>query len=114
MAKAPAKDQGVMAREDWQRAFVIAVQEALTQGVDGWMDEGMVIDGDWVDVSVESVQTTVTWWHGAADANAPLSSAQRLVARIPHCELRLFGEDEGHMAGYHREAEILDELLARG
>jgi hypothetical protein len=25
-----------------------------------------------------------------------------------------FSDHEGHLAGYHREGEILDELLARG
>jgi hypothetical protein len=37
-----------------------------------------------------------------------------LLARIPHAKLRLFGSDEGHLAGFHREPDILDELFARG
>jgi hypothetical protein len=38
----------------------------------------------------------------------------RLVARLPNARLVQFGKDEGHLAAYHREGEILDELLARG
>jgi hypothetical protein len=53
-------------------------------------------------------------WHAPADADATLSAARRLLARIPHARLRLFDSDEGHLAGFHREADILDELLARG
>ncbi len=29
-------------------------------------------------------------------------------------ELRLFDDDEGHLAALHRESDILDELLTRG
>ena len=34
--------------------------------------------------------------------------------QLPNARLITFGENEGHLAGYHREGEILDELLARG
>ena len=61
-----------------------------------------------------AVRTSLTWWHAPADADATLSAARRLLARIPHARLRLFDSDEGHLAGFHREADILDELLARG
>jgi hypothetical protein len=56
----------------------------------------------------------VTWWHAPSDANAPFSAAQRLVDRLPNARMVRFEEDEGHLAAYHREGEILDELLDRG
>jgi hypothetical protein len=56
----------------------------------------------------------VTWWHAPKDANAPLSAARRVVGHLPNARLVTFGENEGHLAGYHRQGEILDELLARG
>lgn len=114
MATAPASDQAVMSDPGWEQTFALSVREALRQGVDGWADEAFALDGDWADVDLSAVRTSLTWWHAASDANAPLSAARRLLERIPHAELRLFGDDEGHMAAYHREPEILDELLARG
>ena len=114
MAKAPPSDQEVMRDPTWQQSFVLATREALRPGVDGWADEGIAIIRRWDDVDVAAVRTSLTWWHAGSDANAPLSAARRLVEQIPHAELRLFGDDEGHMASYHREPEILDELLARG
>jgi pimeloyl-ACP methyl ester carboxylesterase len=114
MAEAPAADRSVMAEPAWQEAFAVGVQEALRQGADGWADESIALLTRWDDVDLAAVRTSLTWWHGAADANAPLSAAERLLAQIPHAELRLFEPHEGHMAGYHREGEILDELLARG
>ncbi len=61
-----------------------------------------------------AVQTSVTWWHAPKDANAPLSAARRVVGHLPNARLITFSENEGHLAGYHRQGEILDELLARG
>ena len=74
----------------------------------------MALLGEWNDVDCAAVRTSLTWWHAPADADATFSAARRLLARIPHAKLRLFGSDEGHLAGFHREPDILDELFARG
>jgi pimeloyl-ACP methyl ester carboxylesterase len=110
----PDGDRAVLASPEWQRVFTAATREALRPGPDGWGDETVVLLGDWPDVDCTAVRTSLTWWHSPADADATLSAAQRLLTRIPQAQLRLFGDDEGHLAGYHREGEILDELLARG
>jgi pimeloyl-ACP methyl ester carboxylesterase len=114
MDKAPEADRVVMADPGWQENLVVSIREALHQGIEGWFDEALALSGDWGDVDLAAVRTSLTWWHAGSDANAPLSAAQRLLERIPQAQLRLFGDDEGHMASFHREAEILDELLARG
>jgi pimeloyl-ACP methyl ester carboxylesterase len=110
----PAADRAVMSAPSWQVVFTAAVREALRPGPDGWGDETVALLGDWADVDCSAVRTSLTWWHSPADADATLSAARRLLARIPHAQLRLFGSGEGHLAGFHREADILDELLARG
>jgi pimeloyl-ACP methyl ester carboxylesterase len=114
MDKAPEADRLVMADPGWQEGWTESIREALRPGIDGWFDEALALSGEWPDVDVAAVQTSLTWWHAASDANAPLSAAQRLLERVPQAQLRLFADDEGHMASYHREGEILDELLARG
>jgi len=114
MDKAPEADRVVMTDPKWQASFVVSMREALAQGVDGWYDEGIAIEHSWDDVEPAKVVTSVTWWHAAGDANAPLSAAERLVAQLHNARLVRFGDDEGHFAPYHREAEILDELLSRG
>lgn len=113
MEKAPEADRAVMSDPKWQAALVVSARESLAQGVDGWFDESVALVRSWDDVELGNVKTSVTWWHAAGDANAPLSAAERLIAQLPNATLVRFGDDEGHMAGYHREAEILDELLAR-
>jgi pimeloyl-ACP methyl ester carboxylesterase len=109
----PASDRAVMSAPTWQLVYTAAVQEALRPGPDGWGDETVALLGDWADVDCAAVRTSLTWWHAPGDADATLSAARRLLTRIPQARLRLFGDDEGHMAGFHREGEILDELLAR-
>lgn len=111
---APEADRAVMADPTWQRVFEAAVLEALRPGFEGWLEESLALLGDWSDVDLAGVRASLTWWHAPADANATLSAARRLLERVPHAQLRLFGDDEGHMAAFHREGEILDELLARG
>jgi pimeloyl-ACP methyl ester carboxylesterase len=112
MDAAPAEDQAIMADPNWQAAFARGLVEALAPGVDGWVDEALAIDGDWPDVDLEAVTSSVTWWHSDADRNCPFSAAQRLVGRLPNARLIVW-EGTGHFAAHRHGPEILDELLAR-
>jgi len=114
MDRAPEADRAVMADPQWQAEFSLAAREALRPGLDGWVDEAIALASPWDDIDLAAVRTSVTWWHAPKDANAPLSAAMRLVEQLPDARLVQFGEDEGHLAAYHREGEVLDELLARG
>lgn len=114
MDHAPQADRAVMADPLWQAGHAVATREAVRQGLDGWIDESVAIMSPWEDIDLSAVTTSVTWWHAPKDANAPFSAAVRLVERLPNARLVTFGEDEGHLAPYLREGEILDELLARG
>ena len=113
MDHAPEADRAVIADPNWQAAHAVATKEALRQGLDGWIDESVAMMSPWDDINLSAVATSVTWWHAPGDANAPFSAAVRLVERLPNARLITFGEDEGHLAPYLREGEILDELLAR-
>lgn len=114
MDTAPEADREVMKDPRWQESFVVGMQEAMAQGVQGWADEGIALDTRWDDIDLSAVTTSVTWWHAPSDANTSFAAAKRLVASLPNARMEHFRDEEGHMAGYHREAEILDELLARG
>jgi pimeloyl-ACP methyl ester carboxylesterase len=113
MDRAPESDRMVMNDPEWQVGWSTSIREALRPGVDGWFDEGVALEKRWDEVDCAAVATSVTWYHAMGDANAPLSAAHRLIERLPQTKLVLFGDDEGHLAPYHREAEILDELLGR-
>ena len=112
MQTAPAADQQIMADPAWQAAFTRGTREALAPGVDGWLDEVLAMSGDWPDIDLAAVTCSVTWWHGDADRNCPLSAAQRLVGRLPDARL-IVSTGSGHLVADGGEGEILDELLAR-
>jgi pimeloyl-ACP methyl ester carboxylesterase len=114
METAPDADREVMSDPKWQESFIVAMSESMAQGVEGWADESIALDTRWDDIDLDAVTTSVTWWHAASDANTSFTAAKRLVAQLANARMELFPEHEGHMAGYHREAEILDELLGRG
>jgi pimeloyl-ACP methyl ester carboxylesterase len=112
MASAPPADQMIIDDPAWQHVLVRGVREALRQGVEAWVDEAMLMFAGWDALDPTEVPSTVTWWHGADDRNCPLTAVQRLVRSIPKSELRVWRES-GHLAAYHREGDILDELLSR-
>lgn len=112
MASAPAEDVATIRDPGWSTAFARSVTESLGVGLDGWVDEVTALLTPW-DVDPAQVATSVTWYHAVADRNVPVAAARRLVARLPAGRL-VEWHDAGHLAGYHREPEILDELIARG
>lgn len=112
MESAPEEDREIMADPTWQAGFGRGLGEALAPGVDGWVDEALALDGDWSDIDLDAVTTSVTWWHSDSDRNCPISSAQRLVGRLPNARLVVW-EGGGHLTAYRREPQILDELLGR-
>jgi hypothetical protein len=112
METAPEADQAVMRDPVWQATFAKATTEALAQGVEGWADEALAMQQPWADIPLDRVTASVSWFHTAHDRNTPLTAARRLVAQLPNATLTVW-EDGGHLISYHREGDILDELLAR-
>lgn len=108
---APAPDRAIMADPAWQKMSRENLAETLKQGAEGWTDESLAMHGGW-DFDPAGVATSVTWWHGDDDMNAPLSAARRVVAQLRNVDLRVW-HDEGHFVSQTHEQEILEELLSR-
>jgi pimeloyl-ACP methyl ester carboxylesterase len=112
MDSAPEADRRVMADAGWQIDLITIARESLRQGVDGWVDELIALRTRWDEITPETNTIDITWWHGEADRNVPMTAARRFLARLPNARLVEFRE-AGHLEAYRRHAEILDELLAR-
>jgi pimeloyl-ACP methyl ester carboxylesterase len=110
---APPADQAVMADPAWQASIARGLREALDGNLEGWIDESFALENRWDEVDLSAITTSITWYHGHSDTAAPFSAAVRLVARIPSAHLVEIA-DAGHLATYHLEGQILDELLSRG
>ncbi len=108
---APESDRKLMADPAWQKMSHDNLVETLRQGAEGWTDESFAMHGEW-DFDPADVKTSVTWWHGNDDKNAPLSAARRVVAKLAKVDLHVW-YDEGHFASLTHDREIVSELLAR-
>jgi pimeloyl-ACP methyl ester carboxylesterase len=112
MATTPPADQAIMSDPTWQRSLIRGVRESLRPGVEGWVDESMLMVSGWAELALSQVSTSLTWWHADHDRNAPLSAVERLLAGLPDARLIVW-PDAGHLTAYLKEPQILDELLAR-
>lgn len=108
---APESDRKIMADPAWQKMSRENIAETLRQGAEGWTDESFAMHGEW-DFDPSLVETSVTWFHGDDDKNAPLSAARRVVAKLKNVNLHVW-HDEGHFVSVTHEKEILEELLSR-
>ena len=97
MASAPEDDQAVMADPNWQASFARGTREALTVGVDGWVDESMALTNRWDDIELTSIAASITWFHAAGDRNCPLPAVRRLVEQLPTVRLQEWPHDVGHL-----------------
>ncbi|WP_343981569.1 alpha/beta hydrolase [Kribbella koreensis] len=111
MATAPASDLAVMSDPAWRAGQEHATVAAFAQGMDGWYDEMLAMGGEWTDIDLAAITTSITWWHGPTDRNCPYAAAERLVNKLPTATLRTLGA--GHFEPFMREGDILDELLSR-
>jgi pimeloyl-ACP methyl ester carboxylesterase len=106
---APPEDQAVLSDPAYQQTLTRNLTESLRPGAEGWCDEDLALFA-W-DIAPEEVGVHVVWYHSRRDANVPLQAAQRLVHRLPSVDLRLW--DGGHLETFHREEEVMRDLLAR-
>jgi pimeloyl-ACP methyl ester carboxylesterase len=111
LSDAPASDRKLMADPAWQRIERESLAETLKQGAEGWTDESYAMHQPW-DFDPATIDTSVTWWHGDDDMNAPLSAARRVLAKLPKVTLHVW-HDEGHFASLTHDKEIVAELLSR-
>jgi pimeloyl-ACP methyl ester carboxylesterase len=111
LSDAPASDRAIMSDPVWQRMSRENVTETLRQGADGWTDESLAMHRTW-DFDPSAISTSVTWWHGDDDKNAPLSAARRVVAMLRKVDLRTW-HNEGHFVSLTHDKEIVEELMSR-
>jgi pimeloyl-ACP methyl ester carboxylesterase len=102
----PAPDQAVLARPDFQRAFVAMIQEGLRAGPRGAQLDTALMASPW-DFRSQDVRVAVHLWHGEADANAPLAMGQYMATTIPNSHTSFF-PGEGHLS---LMAKHLEEIL---
>jgi pimeloyl-ACP methyl ester carboxylesterase len=106
MTGLPAPDQAVLARPDFQRAFIATIQEGLRTGPRGAQWDTALMVSPW-DFRPQDIRVAVHLWHGEADANAPLAMGHYMATTIPNSHASFFPR-EGHLS---LMAKHLEEIL---
>lgn len=84
-------------------------REALSGGIDGWLDDDLAFVAPW-GFDLAEIRVPTLLLHGGQDRFVPPDHSRWLAARIPGVDARLL-EDEGHLSLYARIPEVHDWLL---
>jgi pimeloyl-ACP methyl ester carboxylesterase len=85
--------------------------EALSRGVDGWIDDDLAFVRPW-GFDLAEIRVPVLLMHGVHDVFVPVDHGRWLAQRIPGVEARIL-DDEGHLSLYARIPDVHEWLLAQ-
>jgi len=108
----PGVDRRMLERPDAQTLFFGPPQEAVRQGVAGWVDDHLRLARPWPFRLGDVGGVDVRIYHGEADVLVPAHHAKRLAEGIPGSRLRLY-PGEGHFSIDGHIKEIVQDLLTR-
>jgi pimeloyl-ACP methyl ester carboxylesterase len=92
--------------EDMAASF----REAVSVGVDGWLDDDLAFAKPW-GFSLAEISVPTMIWQGSADLMVPFAHGQWLASRLPAASAHL-EEGEGHLSvGLGKLDAMLDELV---
>ncbi|HUP83439.1 MAG TPA: alpha/beta hydrolase [Candidatus Limnocylindria bacterium] len=105
----PAVDQKV-ATGEWAEQEAFGLRRALSEGVDGWVDDDLAFVQPW-GFDLGSIRVPVHIWQGELDRLVPWAHGQWLASQIPGARFNL-APGEGHFSlGVANRDQILDDLL---
>ena len=90
----PEVDQVYFRDPESCKAMINSTLEAFRNGVAGPAQEMKIILNPW-GFNLEDIMFPITIWHGALDAQGPVSHAKIYASLIPNSTLKIF-ENEGH------------------
>jgi pimeloyl-ACP methyl ester carboxylesterase len=102
-------DRAVLADPGTREAFLATVREALRPGVQGAVDDWVVLNRRPWGFDPEEIGVPTVLIYGDADRMVPVTVGRDLARRIPHAQA-IEVPGEGHLLIVHRMAQILDAL----
>ena len=108
----PDVDRAVLT-DEFGEDMVANFREALSNGVDGWVDDDLAFARPWgFDLKEISVPTAI--WQGSADLMVPFAHGQWFSKKLPGAMVHL-EQGEGHLSvGIGALDPMLDELVRAG
>jgi len=103
-------DREVLQNAQTRRLLAQTLAECTRQGVQGNLDEAMLLARSWGFNVEEIAFEKIFLWHGEQDRFVPVSLAYALAQALPHCAVTFYPH-EGHLStpGNHAE-DILKTL----
>lgn len=105
----PEVDQAALVG-DLGADLVAQLQDGLSSGVDGWIDDDLAFTSPW-GFAPGDISSPVSLWQGEQDQMVPFAHGQWLAEQIPGVEAHLLA-GEGHISTLAMAERMLDELLA--
>jgi pimeloyl-ACP methyl ester carboxylesterase len=111
----PQKDREAFTDPRFKGDFIEATREGLRQGSQGMAWEASMNGSPWgFEFDELDPDIPLTLWHAEADINCPAAMAKKAKENLPRANLKLIGDDEGHVSYFWKnQDEILKELLDR-
>jgi len=75
------------ATRSYLRSYSETMQSALAPGIDGLVDDGIALHGDW-NLDVGTIGAPVRLWSGPADLHVPLAHSEWLAAQLRGATLK--------------------------
>ncbi len=105
----PDVDRAVLTGE-FAEDLAAGFREALSTGVDGWLDDDLAFAKPW-GFSLAEISVPTMIWQGSADLMVPFAHGQWLASRLPDAVAHL-EEGEGHLSvGLGKLDPMLDEFV---
>jgi pimeloyl-ACP methyl ester carboxylesterase len=98
-AEVPAADRERLARPEARAAMTASFVEAVAQGMDGWVDDGLAFARNW-GFGLEQVTVPTRLWQGELDVFVPRLHGEYLARKIPGASFELL-PGLGHMLLSH-------------
>jgi pimeloyl-ACP methyl ester carboxylesterase len=95
--------------EDLGGYFVASFGEALSDGVDGWVDDDLAFVRPW-GFDVSEIERPVLVLQGRQDLMVPFAHGEWLARTIPRAEARL-SETEGHLTLFANQTRAVHDWL---
>jgi pimeloyl-ACP methyl ester carboxylesterase len=108
LSSLPDVDREVLEQSAVIGVLVPAMTEAYRNGADGAAWEGRILVRPW-GFDLSEIGMPVDIWHGDADVNNPIQSAEYLRDTIPGSHTNIL-QGEGHFHIFRHWGEILDQL----
>ena len=106
----PAPDREVVARPDDREALVFTLREALRPGIEGYVQDELILAIQPWGFRPQEIRVPVSIWHGELDRLVPVGAARYLARVIPHSSARFLPGD-AHMIHIRHAEEIFGGLV---